>query len=36
VNMFHINMLKSFVEREDGVVVSDTESNSGDRRCDVR
>ena len=36
VKMFHINMLKSFVEREDGVVVSDTESNSGDRRCDVR
>ena len=32
VNMFHINMLKSYVEREDGVVVSDTESNSGDRR----
>ena len=30
--MFHINMLKSYVEREDGVVVSDTESNSGDRR----
>jgi hypothetical protein len=32
VKMFHINMLKSYVEREDGVVVSDTESNSGDRR----
>ena len=36
VKMFHINMLKSFVEREDGVVVSDTESNSDDRRGDVR
>ena len=32
VKMFHINMLKSYVEREDGVVVSDTDSNSGDRR----
>ena len=32
VKMFHRNMLKSYVEREDGVVVSDTESNSGDRR----
>jgi hypothetical protein len=32
VKMFHINMLKSYVEREDGVVVSVTESNSGDRR----
>jgi hypothetical protein len=24
VKMFHINMLKSYVEREDGVVFSDT------------
>ena len=24
VHMFHINMLKSYVEREDGVVFSDT------------
>ena len=32
VKMFHINMLKSYVERDDVVVVSDTESNSGDRR----
>ena len=32
VKMFHIHMLKSYVEREDGVVVSDTESNGGDRR----
>ena len=32
VKMFHIKMLKSYVEREDEVVVSDTESNSGDRR----
>jgi hypothetical protein len=30
--MFHINVLKSYVEREDGVIVSDKESNSGDRR----
>ena len=32
VKVFHINMLKLYVEREDGVVVSDKESNSGDRR----
>jgi hypothetical protein len=32
VKMFHINMLKSYVEREDEVVVSDKESNSRDRR----
>ena len=32
VKVFHINMLKLYVEREGGVVVSDKESNSGDRR----
>ena len=32
VEVFHINMLKLYVEREDGVVVSEKESNSGDRR----
>jgi hypothetical protein len=32
VEVFHINMLKLYVEREDGVVVSDKESNNGDRR----
>jgi hypothetical protein len=32
VKMFHIHMLRSYVEREDALVVSDKESNSGDRR----
>ena len=35
MKIFHINISKLYVKREDGVVVSDKESNRGDRigRC---